>query len=282
MLNANAGGKVMSPNLFFVILGNNNHTFQIMSLRAITAICAALMFLPSVASTSAVLLDTDKAKKPIETGIHVIAGGSSIIQNYRSTFPEIRNLDSNIGFSSGIGGRVTFGLREYLGLTTQANILFNNHNMDMAVVSGDGSESMSALFIDSRAFYFNVPVCMTLRLNVAHSVRWNIDLGVYYSYGFAGRQRQTIYYAEISQIGQMVSERIDIKTDYFNSTATFQNSFHRSDIGIHFGTSLNFGPHLCVGFQLQKGFKNISFTQSGIKNPRITNFTLHGMLGWRF
>lgn len=187
-----------------------------------------------------------------------------------------------MGFSSGVGGRVTFGLREYLGLTTQANVLCNNYNMDMAVVAGDGSESMSALFINSRSYYFNVPVCMTLRLNVARSVRWNIDLGAYYSYGFAGRQKQTIYYAEISQIGQLVSERIDIKTDYFNSAATFQNSFRRSDIGIHFGTSLNFGPHLCVGFQLQNGFKNISFTQSGLKNPRISNFAMHGMLEWRF
>lgn len=227
-------------------------------------------------------IDFSPAKQPLEIRVHLLVGGNTVLQNYRKTFPVIQNLNSNMGIAPGAGARVTFGLRQYLGLTTEANILCYGYNMDMAVISDDGSRSMSALFVNNRFWYFNVPVCMTMRFNVAHSVRWNVDLGLYYSYGLGGRQRQSIYHAEKSEIGQLVAEKVEIKSDYFHSAATFQNSFHRSDIGLHFGSSLDFGPHLSVGFRLQSGFKNVAYCNDGLRTPSIHNIALHGMLGWRF
>ena len=236
----------------------------------------------SRAEQPASIIDFGPAKKSIEVSVHILAGSSGVIQNYKATFPEIKNLNSNMSIAPGIGARATFGLRDYLGITTEANFQSYGYNMDMAVLDDDDSRSMSSVFVNNRMYYFNIPVCMTLRMNVARSVRWNIDLGAYYSYGFAGRQKQDIYHAEISQIGQLVAEKVEIKSDYFRSNATFQNAFKRGDIGIHFGSSLDFGPHLSVGFRLQTGLKNIAYTPSGIKNPAVRNIALQGMLGWRF
>lgn len=232
------------------------------------------------ASASKPFVDYGPANKFIEPSVHVIGGGSTILHNYRSTFGEIENLNTNMGILLGAGGRATFGFRDFFGVSTEFNILARNYNIDMSVV-GHNQSSMSAVFINSRTWSFSIPLLLTFRFNVADGLRWNVDAGAYYSYGFAGTQRQRLYVGRINELGQLVAERIDIKSDYYNSPATFQNSFRRSDWGIHIGTSLDIGRHIRVGARLQAGLKNTSFTH-GISNPRVRNLDIAGMVGWRF
>lgn len=235
---------------------------------------------PICASLPENFFDNTKSTRLLETSVHLMAGGSTVMQNYKSTFPEIENLNTNTGLMFGAGARATFGLRGWLGLTTELNMMVRNYNIDLSVVGTDVS-SMSAVFINSRTYSVSIPVLITVRFNVAHSVRWNIDLGPYYSYGFAGHQKQRLFVGTINELGQMVGEQIDIKSRYYNSPATFQNSFRRSDIGVHFGTSLDLGPHLQVGARVQVGVKNTSFSH-GINNPSVRNVDICGMAGWRF
>lgn len=225
-------------------------------------------------------IDYGPASSLLEIEVHAMAGGSTVGQNYSKIYPRIQERNVNMGNSWGAGAKAVFGLRNYLGLGTAANVMWNNYNIDLAVV-GQDNMSMSAVFVENRNFTFNVPVFISFRFNVAHSVRWNVDLGAYYSYGFAGRQKQKIYRAEINAVDELVPEIQTVSTDYYHSPRSLFNVFNRSDIGIHFATLLNFGPHLSVGFQTQYGLKN-SARRGGVDKTSVHNYSLHGVVGYRF
>ncbi len=233
-----------------------------------------------VEDASARFVDYSAPSKFIEVDVHALGGGSSVTQNYRGCFPQIQNLNVNMGYSLGVGARAVFGFRNYLGFGTELDLLLNNYNIDMAVLGSDNM-SMSAVFVDNRFYYVNIPVFMSFRFNVAKSVRWNVDAGMYYAYGIGGTQKQRIYRADINEMEELVPQVVNIKTGYFHSRETFINSFNRGDLGVHLGTSLNFGPHLVVGCKFQIGIKN-SARENGIINPNIHNYNLHGVIGYRF
>ncbi len=225
-------------------------------------------------------VDFSPATKMLELQIHGLVGGSSVTQNYDKLYSRIQNHNVNMGNSWGVGAKAVFGVRNFFGFGTSANIMLNYYNIDMAIV-GEENTSMSAVFVNNRTVTFNIPVFASFRFNVAHSVRWDIDAGFYYAYGFAGRQKQQIYRAEINAVDELVPEIEKVTTDYYHSDRTLFNVFNRGDIGIHLGMSINFGPHLAVGFQTQYGLKN-SARSNIVDNPSVHNFYMAGLLGYRF
>lgn len=252
-----------------------------MSLRNITRVLTALaLFFSALPMRSADFVDFSPAKRMLEIDVHALAGTSSVIQNYKSEFPQIQNLNVNMGGSFGAGFRAVFGIREYLGFGTALNVTLNNYNIDMAVIGSDNM-SMSAVFIDNRFYYVNIPIFMSFRFKVDKSVRWSVDAGLYYAYGFAGTQKQRIYRADINAMDEIVPQLENIKTDYFHSRESFINGFNRGDLGLHLATFMNFGPHLTVGVQYQIGIKNAS-RATGVVNPSIHNHSFHGIVGYRF
>ncbi len=251
------------------------------ALKIIATSVVALAGALTSASAGDLKLDTAPASRFIEVDVHALGGGGSVTQNYCKLFPQIENLNVNMGGNFGIGGRAVFGLREYLGLGTAIDFTVTNYDTDMLVYGQADSEGISAAYIDNIIYKVTVPVFVSLRFNVDRSVRWNIDAGLYYSYGLGGRQKQKIFRGEINAMGELVTERENLTTDYYHSGATFINVYNRGDIGVHIGTSLNFGPHLLVGGQLQYGFKN-SARKTGVVDPRVHNLSVNAVLGYRF
>lgn len=221
------------------------------------------------------------APKFIETEVHAIAGTATVISNYKSCFPQIENMRTNMGHVLGLGARGVFGLRDYLGFGTEINLIHSSYTMDMAVVS-PGTQTMSAVYLNNDMWYANIPVFVSFRFNVAHSVRWNVDCGAYYAFGFAGKQRQVLYRGSVNALDEFVMEKIDRKMDYFHCDDTFENVFLRGDIGFYLGTSLNFGPHLVVGCKAQIGVKNTASSPNGVEHPQVHNVNFAGTLGYRF
>lgn len=226
------------------------------------------------------MIDLSPAKNFLDVDVHALVGGSTVMQNYRNSFPEIDNLNINMGFRGGLGARATFGLREYLGLSTELNLVVRNYNMSL-VAGAEGTEGITGVQVDNRTYVINVPVAVTLRFMIAKNVKWLVDAGIYYSYGFSGRQKQDIFAGTVNALGELVTVYEHIKTDYFSSSHTFLNSFRRGDYGIHVGTYLDFGPHLRIGARLQTGLKNTSFSY-GVANPSVRNFDFCGSVGYRF
>lgn len=225
-------------------------------------------------------VDFSPADKFIEVDAHLLGGATTIIQNYKRNFPQIQNLNVNMGESFGIGFRAVFGLKKFLGLGTALDLTVNKYNVDMAVLGSD-QQSMSAMFIDNRFYYANFPIFASFRFDVDKSVRWIVDAGIYYSYGLGGTQKQRIYRADINAMDELVLQVIDMKTDYFHSPSTFINGFNRGDLGVHLATYIYFGPHLLVGARYQIGAKNVS-RSLGVVNPSIHNHDFHAVVGYRF
>ena len=234
----------------------------------------------SLTASAKDFIDYSPAKRLLEVDVHALVGSSTVTQNYRSCFPQIQNINSNMGISLGVGARAVFGIREWIGFGTAIDLSLNNYNMDMTVIDRE-NQGMSAIYVDNHMYKLNVPVFVSFRFKVDRNVRWNVDAGLYYNYGIGGRQKQQIYRAEINELDELVSQNVTIRTDYYHSRATFVNGFNRGDIGLHLGTSLNFGKHLVVGCQFQIGFKNQA-RSLGVINPNIHNLGLHGMIGYRF
>lgn len=227
------------------------------------------------------VLDTAPASRLIEVDAHIIGGGGSVTQNYCSLFPQIENLNVNMGSHFGIGARAVFGIREYLGFGTAIDFTLANYDMDMLVVGDQPRQGISAVYLSNRIYRVNVPVFVSLRMKIDKSVRWNIDAGIYYAYGLGGRQKQKIFRGELNALGELVTQRESVATDYYHSSGTFVNVYNRGDIGLHLATSLNFGPHLLVGGQFQYGLKN-SARATGVVSPRVNNLSVNAILGYRF
>lgn len=225
-------------------------------------------------------VDFSPARKLLEVDVHALGGISTITQNYKSSFPQIQNLNINLGASFGAGFKAVFGLREYLGFGTAIDITTGQYNIDMAVLGAD-AESMSAVFLDNTLWQVNIPIFVSFRFRVDRNVRWCVDVGGYYAYGFAGTQKQRIYRADINEMDEIVPQIERVRTDYYHSSSTFINTFNRGDIGFHLATYIDFGKHLTVGARFQTGVKNTS-RSLGLINPTVRNFTFHGSVGYRF
>lgn len=252
-----------------------------MKLKHIIAIIALTLAAGQSRADDPAFFQRGAAPQFIETEVHAIAGTATVMNTYKSCFPQIENLRTDMGHALGLGARGVFGLRDYLGFGTEINVIHSSYTMDMAVVSPD-SQTMCAVYLDNDMWYLNIPVFVSFRFNVAHSVRWNVDAGGYYAFGFAGKQHQVLYRGSINALDELVMEKLDVKTDYFHSGTTFQNVFLRGDIGVYIGTGLNFGPHLVVGCRAQIGVKNTASTPNGIEHPAVRNVSFTGTLGYRF
>ncbi|MDE6175920.1 MAG: PorT family protein [Paramuribaculum sp.] len=210
----------------------------------------------------------------------LMIGGSGITQNYGSSFPEIRDINASMGVGWGLGVVAEFGIRDYLWLGTQVNMIVNNNKLDVAV-SNANATSISNIFLSNRAYYLNFPVYLSFKFNIAAPVRWNVDFGGYYSYGFAGSQKQTIYNSLVNELGGLINRTFTSKPSFFNNNSTFINRFCRGDIGVMVATGLTFAGHYHIGVRSTIGLKNIS-KSSGIVNPNIHNATIMVTLGYRF
>lgn len=231
-------------------------------------------------SASGHFIDFGSAPRLIEVSAHAMGGISTISQNYDDVYPQIQNLNINAGNSFGIGVKAVLGIKNYLGFGTALNATLNYYNTDLAII-GNNNSSLNTVFVSNRNMTFNIPIFMSLRFNVSHSVRWDVDLGMYYSFGFAGRQRQQIYRAGINSMDELVPEMETVTTDYYHSPRTIFNVFNRGDIGLHVGTSLDFGPHLTIGLQSQYGLKNAARNNS-LTDASVHNFSLLALVGYRF
>lgn len=254
--------------------------FSDMAKKISVAALFILISMLAIRSAAQDFVDTSKAKRFLEIDAHAFGGLSSVIQDYKSHFSQIQDLNVNVGESFGAGFRAVIGIREFLGFGTAIDLTRNKYNIDMAVMGTDRA-SMSAVFIDNRTYTVNIPVFMSFRFNVDKSVRWSVDAGFYYAYGFAGTQKQRIYRADVNAMEELVPQIVNISTDYYHSPNTFINAYNRGDIGLHLATYVNFGPHLIIGARYQIGMKNSS-RSLGVINPSIHNHYFHGVVGYRF
>ncbi|MCH5245366.1 MAG: outer membrane beta-barrel protein [Muribaculaceae bacterium] len=226
------------------------------------------------------LINRSQAGRFVTFGVHAGVGNSFVTENYESVFPSITDLSMNAGWAFMAGATVEFAIRDYLSVGTELNVLANNHSADMIIHAAE-SPTVSNVFLKNHYYSLNIPVYASLKMNLASTVRWNVDAGLYYSRGLGGSQRQTVYNATINHLGQQILSSYTIKTGYFGDRDAFINSARRSDVGLHLATGFTFHSHYSIGVRTQIGFKNVAYTE-GITNPNVHNFSFLATLGYNF
>lgn len=241
----------------------------------------ALMLLVNCFSASAdddVTVEIGQSKRFIDVEVHALIGGSYMTDNYTSCYPEISDLNTTLGPSFGLGVGAQFNLTRTIGLGTEFNISRNAFKMDMAVV---GPQSVSNVFQRNTYYKIDFPVYVRLNFDLAGAVAWNVDAGLYYTYGLGGRQKSNIYDTRSNDLGQLMLSMTPIRADFYKDRNAFINSYDRGDIGLHVASGLTFNNHFCIGVRAHIGFKNLAHS-TGLVKPDMHTMDFRACIGWRF
>lgn len=242
----------------------------------ITALLSLLM--PAVAHSQ--LIDYGKADKFIETEVHLLAGGSYVTENYKSCYPKISDVNNSMGFAWGVGARVQFNISSFVGIGTEFNYLRNTGKMDMAVTQ-EGDANVSNVFIKNNYRTINIPIFASFTFNLAQSVKWIADGGLFMTFGTGGKQKATIYNAKVNELGQLVTTISRHKSDYYKTDRAFINSYRDFDMGLHLGTGMKFFDKVSVGVRFQFGFRNVAMSD-GLVKPNSHNIGVLATAGYIF
>lgn len=212
--------------------------------------------------------------------VHLLVGGSYITENYRSCYPQISDINTVTGPAWGLGVGARFNIRPFLGLGTELNFTRNSDKMDLAVVGTDNT-SVSNVFQRNTYWKLDFPVYLTYISKLANSVSWNVDAGIYYSYGTGGSQKNNIYHTSSNDLGQLMMVVTSLNTGFYNDYNAFIISYRRGDLGLHLATGLTFANHLKLGLRTHIGCQNTA-RSTGIVRPKSHNIDFLAMLGWQF
>lgn len=237
--------------------------------------CVALSF-----QSNAQLIVHGKAQKFLDLDAHLLLGGSYVTQNYKSCYPQITDLNNSMGFAWGIGLGAKLNFTSFVGLGTEFNYLHNSGKMDLAVTS-ETNQNVSNVFIENNYRTVDVPVFMTFNFNLAPSVKWNVDGGVYFDFGTGGKQKATIYNAKVNELGELMTTKTQVKSNYYDDNKAFINSYRDFDMGLHIATGLTFANKISVGVRGHFGFRNVA-NSNGIVKPRAHNIGLFATAGYHF
>lgn len=237
-----------------------------------------LFGMPSAANAQ--FIDYSKPAKFIDTEVHLLLGGSYVTENYMNSYKQISNINNSMGVSWGVGAGVKFNITSFVGLGTEFNYLRSSGKMDMAVTADD-KPNVSNVFIKNSYRSINIPVFVSFNFNLARTVRWNVDGGMYFDLGTSGSQNATIYNAKVNDLGQLVTDIQHQKTDYYDNDKAFLNSYRAFDSGLHIATGLTFAGKVSLGVRGQFGFRNVA-QSDGIVKPSSHNIKLYAILGYHF
>ncbi|MCM1164179.1 MAG: PorT family protein [Muribaculaceae bacterium] len=242
-----------------------------------------LLTLATLCGSAELRADDTTAPAPqkfVTVNAHIMGGASYTTNNYMSCFPEISDINSSMGPLFGVGVEGVCSLGRHFSVGTGINLTRNQRRMDIAV-SGAGKPSVSNVFQRNIYYELDFPVYLRWEFAIAKGVDWNVDGGLYYSYGVWGNQKNTIYDAKTNDLGQLMTSKSTLETGYYSDDRAFINSYRRGDVGVHLATGLTFRNHLTVGIRTHLGMKDVS-RSTGIVNPSAHNINLQALIGWSF
>lgn len=216
----------------------------------------------------------------IDISVRTLWGGTYMTNNYNSAFPAISHLNTMMGVGVGAGVGVRCNVTRLIAVGTELNLITGHGKMDMAVAS-DNSSSVSNVFQENAYTSFVIPFFVSFSVPVADKVVWELDPGLFLGIGLGGSQKTTIYDAKTNPLGQLITSRTDLKTDFYSSADGFLNSAKRVDFGLHLATRLRFNRHFSVGLRSDIGLSNSAYA-TGIVRPSVHSVSLLAELGWRF
>ncbi|MBQ7211351.1 MAG: outer membrane beta-barrel protein [Muribaculaceae bacterium] len=244
---------------------------------AITMIAAAAT---AISCGAVSFVDKSRSEEPIKIEAHLNIGLSSLSQNYAKVNPDILELNFRPGTMFGAGVLVEFPLRDFLSLGTGTDINICNSRYTAIVFSSDPDVTGYAA-VRNRYIYASFPVYMSVGFNISDNVRWHVDGGIYYAYGFGGFSKTSVYTTHENELGQIVTEHHEGKGKYFNDHHALMHRTGHSDIGLHFATGFVFDNHYHISLGYRHGLRDIA-RNDGPSDPKAFNAIATLSIGYKF
>lgn len=219
-------------------------------------------------------------KRFIDLSVHGLAGGSYVTDNYAKCYSQISDLNNSMGVAWGVGAAAKFNISDFFGLSTEFNWIHSSGKMDMAVASTQ-EPNVSNVFVSNSYSAVDVPVYVSFAFNLARTVEWDVDGGMFLSFGTGGSQKSTIYNAKVNELGQLITSKSHLKTDYYDDSRGFINSYESFDCGLHLGTGLRFAGRVSVGVRSHIGLRNVA-KSTGLIKPTSHNISVFATVGYHF
>lgn len=189
-----------------------------------------------------------------------VAGFSQVSWNAKVGM-NISNFTGDLDVSAKVGVKLGVGM-EYAFNDTwllQPSLFLSQKGAKFsAIVSGDEAD------VKFNAMYFELPIMMAARFNVANNTNIVVSAGPYMAYGVGGKTRTKM------RIG---GAKTDIKENTFGSDA-----FDRFDAGLGVGVAAEFG-RIIVGLDGQFGLVKL-MDMNIDSNPKNINCAI--TLGYKF
>ncbi len=224
---------------------------------------------------------TELPEHAIEAEVHAVVGSTGITQNYLSQLPGMVKADAHPGAGFGVGGRVSFVLRDYLALRTGVDLVWGGNRCTMTLLDNETQE-VDNIYLSNRYTYARVPVVMSFRFNVVPHTRWFVDGGFYFATGLGGKQKADIYSTTVNAIGQLITKHRHESWKYFSSDGGLIHSTHTFDFGLHFGTGFVFREHYSIGVMMSYGLKDAAHDLGYLNGVSVHNIDWLCRLGYQF
>ncbi len=224
---------------------------------------------------------TERPERAIEAEVHAVVGSTGITQNYLSQISGMVKADAHPGAGFGVGGRVSFVLRDYLALRTGVDIVWGGNRCPMTLLDNETQE-VDNIYLSNSYTYARVPVVMSFRFNVVPHTRWFVDGGFYFATGLGGKQKADIYSTTVNGIGQLITEHHHESWKYFDNDEGLIHSTHSFDFGLHFGTGFVFREHYLLGVMMSYGLKDAARDLGSLNGVSVHNIDWLCRLGYQF
>lgn len=226
------------------------------------------------------LYDLNAPTKLIEVNPFIGVGISSVLQNYSSVIPGLSDFLLSPGFALDGGVDVKININNAIGIGTGLNFGICNADFAMNLLE-NSTGSISSIFMRNHYYQLQVPVYVSVSLNLRRKLKWIIEGGGYYSHGLGGKMKASGYTSGMNSLGQPTVTHAYYEQDYFDNKSPIINGVKNTDFGIHIGTGFVYNVHYTLKAVLETGIPNLAINH-GVLDVKYRNISLLWKFGYIF
>ena len=171
------------------------------------------------------------------------------------------------GFST--GAVVDLNVRNFFSI--RPGLFFENRSYDYRQVQySDAESSVAARIGHTRRNALNVPVLASFHFNISKAVKWNVEVGPYFTFGVGNGKDKVTYVVSQGTVPSWASStnysHLEGKRNYYGSES---NQMKKFDAGLQFGTGVEVLGHYVFNISYQRGLANVAHSGS-LKNKGWT------------
>lgn len=210
-------------------------------MNSVKLFAAIIALTAAPAASGADFFSTERSESTFDIGVHFGINTTNRTMA-KDVFKEWNHNSWGVGIDA--GATVDINFRDWFSV--QPGFFFESRSGNYAyaynVGNSDGSISTVTQLGHGRSYNFTIPVMAAVHFNVTDDLRWNIELGPYFQFGFSNSfsNKATYPLAILSNNGVVPAGTGIAKTKGF-------------DFGLKTGTSLTIKEHYNVGIHYEAG-----------------------------